>query len=516
MKSKIYIIISLLITIITTKELGLPSLPKYPSIYQLSTRPYLYDLSKKYGKTIRALRDIPESEFQDYKSKKFDFVWFMGVWQVGPYGVQHDRTKPSLVENFRRLLPDYTSEDAIGSPYSITDYVCNKELCPNGDSDLLWLKKKLNSLGIRLMLDFIPNHFALDSPLVKEDINYFIRAPKGSHPPYDANRYFSNGVAYGNMQYSSPWTDVGQLNYFNPKTRNLMKQRIRSAARFADGLRCDMAYIMLNDYFYGTWNKELNSWGWSKPSEEFWKSAIREAKNAYPNLVFLAEVYGDQFKTLLNLGFDYTYDKELLDRYRNGHLDNIRGWIQYTNQYSKHLCRFIENHDDNRAVSMFGGNIKRTDITALATYTLPGMKFYFQDQWYGYRNKLDVHLRRSKAESKSIEAMGFYKIMFNFINDNIFRNGDFTYLNASGDTAWRLIAYRWRDNMSNNKMLVVINYSDQTGSGRVKISDISGSGTIKLKEILSGVTYERNRDELRNNGLFVIINDFSAQIFKYD
>ena len=506
----------LLFTILTLTTQSLSARPKYPSLYQISTRPFLYQLSQEYGQTLTSLRDIPDKVFTDFKNKNFDYVWFMGVWQVGEYGIKHDRESESLVNGYKQILPDYTSEDAIGCPYSITDYVCNKELCPNGDEDLLWLKQKLNSLGIRLILDFIPNHFSLDSVLIDENKDYFIQAPKGSSPPYDSSRYFTNGIAYGNMQWSSAWTDVAQLNYYNEDTRTMMKKKLLKIAEYADGVRCDMAYIMLNDYFYGTWKTELDSYGWTKPSEEFWLSAIKEVKNSYPDIIFLAEVYGDVYKDLINLGFDYTYDKELLDRFKTGNMDNIRDWIYNTNSYSSHLCRFIENHDDNRATEMFGYYIKRTDITALATYTLPGMKFYFQDQWYAYKNKLDVHLRRSYNENKSDEAIEFYNKFLPIVNQEIFRNGDYTVIYPEGDSNWRLICITWKNNDTGEKLLVVVNYTDASGWGLVKLSDISGSGSIQLKELLSGEVYERNRDEIRSNGLYVGVDAYSSQIFAYD
>ena len=493
---------------------SLPKLPKYPSIYQISTRPFLYSLSQQYNKTIKTLREIPEKVFEKFKSKKFDYIWFMGVWQIGEYGLKHDRETKSLISNYQKNLPDYTTDDAIGCPFSIIDYICNKEICPNGDEDLLYLKKKLNSMGIRLMVDFIPNHFSLDSVLINENKDYFIQAPKNNSN--DSNKYFENGIAYGNMQYSSPWTDVAQLNYYNLETRKMMKKKLLRIAELSDGVRCDMAYIILNDYFYETWKNELNFYGWKKPNEEFWSSAIKEVKKSYPDFKFLAEVYGDFYKNLINLGFDYTYDKELLDRFKSGHMDNIRNWISNTDNYNLHLCRFIENHDDNRATEIFGYNIKRTNISALAIYTLPGMKFYFQDQWFGYKNKLDVHLRRSKSENKNKETMEFYDKFFNIINKNIFKNGDYTYLYPEGDSYWRLICISWRNNDNEEKLLVVVNYTDEKGWGKVKLNDISGSGMIQLKELLSGECYERNRDEIRNSGLYVGLDAFSAQIFAYD
>ena len=152
---------------------------KYPTLYQVSARPWLYELSQEKGVTITALKDIPDDVLQSIKDQGFDYLWIMGVWKIGEYGIMHDRTKPSLVESYKKLLDDYTEEDAIGCPYSIAEYVCNPELCPGGDEDLKALREKLNGMGIKLMLDFVPNHSALDSPWVDKDITYYIRKPEG-------------------------------------------------------------------------------------------------------------------------------------------------------------------------------------------------------------------------------------------------------------------------------------------------------------------------------------------------
>lgn len=495
----------------STVHNGLPTLPKYPSVLQLSARPWLYELSQSRGKTIRAFRDIPDDVFTQIKTLGFDMVWMMGVWSVGPYGVKHDRTDAGLVQGFKSLLPDYTEADVIGSPYAITNYTCNPELCPSGDSDLVWLRKRLNNLGIRLMLDFVPNHSALDSPWIESNIDYYIRAPQGTSDPA---RYFTNGVAFGNMQYSSAWTDVGQLNYWNPALRKHMTEQLIKVASFADGIRCDMAYIILNDPFQAQWSTELNAWGWSRPSDEFWTSAIKAAKAAYPGTVFLAEVYGDYFIPLQQQGFDFTYDKEMLDRLVNGHLDNLRGWISYMTPYQDHVCRFLENHDDNRAVERFG-SVTRTDAAALVAYTLPGLRFFFQDQWHGLTKKLDVHLRRSASEAYSDEAYQFYLKLKNILSSPVFRDGTWTNLQVSGGDSWRLVAWSWANKETGEKRLVVVNYSDVLAGGSVKVSDVSGSGTVKITELLSGVTYDRNAEEMRSTGLNVVINQYSGQIFSY-
>ena len=366
-----------------------------------------------------------------------------------------------------------------------------------------------------LILDFVPNHSALDSPWVDENIDYYIRAPKGQTPPYDPTKYFTNGIAYGNMQYSSPWTDVGQLNYWNQDTRKLMINKLKRVASLADGIRCDMAYLMINDYFEGSWKTELTSWGYTKPTTEFWADAIKAVKSSYPSTLFLAEVYGDYYKNLIEQGFDYTYDKELLDRFKSGHLDNIRYWITTMSQYNSHVCRFLENHDDNRAVSAFGGNYKMTMAAAIGTYTLPGLRFFFQDQWFCYKNKLDVHLRRSYPESKIQDCQIFYEKFFPIFTDPIFKEGEWKYLNVKGDSAWRLMAWSWMGK-SGDKRLVALNFSQEYSGGNIVLSDISGSGQVVLKELFSGVEYIRSADEIRDTGLIVLLGSMQAQIFAYE
>ncbi len=240
---------------------------------------------------------------------------------------------------------------------------------------------------------------------------------------------------------------------------------------------------------------------------------IGSANFEYPNVKFLAEVYGDFYKDLISQGFDYTYDKELLDRFKNGHLDNLRYWITNMIPYNRKVCRFIENHDDNRAMGMFKNNYVITNAAALGTYTLPGLRFFFQDQWHCYQNKLDVHLRRSKAENGEEKCDEFYFKFLPIINQKIFKQGDWTYLNVGGDQSWRLMAWKW--NYDNEKILVVLNFSDEKAYGTVVLSDVTGVGKVTMKELLSGDTYDRDPSEMRTSGLGVLLDPYQGQIFKY-
>jgi len=79
-----------------------------------------------------------------------------------------------------------------------------------------------------------------------------------------------------------------------------------------------------------------------------------------------------------------------------------------------------------------------------------------------------------------------------------------------------LIAYRWE--YQNEKRLCVINYSDQNGSGSVQVTNaqpVNGNDTIPVTDLLSGTVYYRSASQMRNQGLFVVVNSWYAQIFEY-
>ena len=277
---------------------------KHPILYEISTRPWLYELSKKYKKEITKIKDIPLSEFDYLKENGIEIVWMMGVWKLGKYGLEYDQKM-----NYSNVLPDWTKDDVIGSPFAITEYVCNPDIGTN--DDLIWLREQLNSRNLKLMLDFVPNHSAIDAPTASNP-KYYIRAPEGKKDP---DKYTDSGIAFGRYNHDSdPWKDVIQWNYWENETRELMKNNLMTVLSFADGVRCDVASLMLNDAFQETWKEELEYWGYKRPENEFWEYAFNEVKSKYPNAILLAEVYGDQeIESLYKLGFTYTYDKELLD-----------------------------------------------------------------------------------------------------------------------------------------------------------------------------------------------------------
>nr|CAL92191.1 amylase [Eudiplodinium maggii] len=421
---------------------------KHPILYEISTRPWLYELSKKYGKSIKKLKDIPLEEFDYLKDNGIEIVWMMGVWKLGEYGLEFDRKS-----DYSGVLPGWTSEDVIGSPYAIAEYTCNPDI--GTDDDLVWLREQLHSRNMKLMLDFVPNHSAVDAPTAESTQNYMFVHLKELKM---IKRYTNSGLAYGKDPYFDPWRDVIQWKYGEGETRKFMKDNLMTVLSFADGVRCDMAHLMLNDVFGKTWAEELNAWGYTKPENEFWEYAFKEVKAKYPKAIFLAEVYEDwEIELLYKLGFTYTYDKVLLDKLEGSPYD-VNDYIHYkTESYWGHTAHFVENHDENRAVYNMG-TIEKAKAAGTIAATLGGMIFMNHGQWSGYRNKLDVHLRRGADEMEDGGVRKYYERLMPIVLDPAFTGTNYYFVyNMSGERKNDFVAYLREEDDSH--YLVVVNYS---------------------------------------------------------
>src|SRR3954451_22781101 len=145
--------------------------PRFPSVYEISTWVWLADLSKKYG-TFIELGSVPPEEWNAIAALGFDAVWLMGVWERSPAGVAIALRNEGLVESFRRALPDFAEADVVGSPYCIRDYTVAAHL--GGAAGLASAREALERCGLKLILDFVPNHVAPDHAWTSTHPEYFV------------------------------------------------------------------------------------------------------------------------------------------------------------------------------------------------------------------------------------------------------------------------------------------------------------------------------------------------------
>jgi len=137
------------------------SAPRYPMLFQVNTRVWLSELSAALGRKA-TLDDIPDAELDRFAGMGFDWVWLLSVWQTGPAAQAVSRAHPEWRREFQETLPDLKDEDIAGSGFAIQRYTVHRDL--GGDAGLARLRRRMQDRGLKLMLDFVPNHMAPDHP----------------------------------------------------------------------------------------------------------------------------------------------------------------------------------------------------------------------------------------------------------------------------------------------------------------------------------------------------------------
>jgi hypothetical protein len=454
---------------------------RYPTLYEINTWVWMQELARRSGKKI-SLSTVPPTEWYAIASYGFDAVWLMGVWERSPAGIAIANRNPGLLQDFQRALPDFQSSDNVGSPYCIRRYVVDDHL--GGTEGLAIAREQLGKRGMKLLVDFVPNHVAPDHPWVAEHPEYFIHGSsqdaKNSPGSYIEvhDRYF----ACGKDPYFPAWPDVLQLNAFQPGLRQGVVETLANIAAQCDGVRCDMAMLLLNHVFERTWGARAGQ----KPETEYWDDVIPAVRRANPGFLFIAEAYWDLEWELQQRGFDFCYDKRLFDRLEHEDAESVRLHLCADLEYQEKLLRFLENHDEPRAASAFPG--AKEKAAAVTVSTLPGARMFHEGQFEGRKVRLPVFLARRPDELVEEGLLAFYRRLLKAIDRPVFRTGDWTLCERSGwadnSTFLNLVAWNWVHN--GERYLVVVNLSDIKSEGQVRLPWTEGGGrTWILSDLLS-------------------------------
>jgi hypothetical protein len=492
--------------------------PKYrprenPELYEINTAAWLYYLTQKAGRPVR-LGEVPPAEWDRIKDWGMDYVWLMGVWSRSRKSRLITLTDPGFHRLFDTITPGWTPEDVIGSAYSISAY--EPDALIGSWDDLDRAREELRRRGMGLILDFIPNHTGMDHHWISQHPEYYVKVDEEDYRK-DQEAYFpiSSGgktmyLAHGKDPNFPAWTDTAQLNYFNPETRAALVREIERISRHCDGIRCDMAMLVLNDVFQRIWGWTNKNGDYPNPAEEFWTEVTRQI----PHLIYLAEAYWDTEWTLQQLGFDFVYDKRLYDRLKDGHPYDVFLHLTADINYQKKLVRFIENHDETRSAAAFGGG--KLEAAAALFATLPGLKLYYFGQMEGRRIRLPVQIRRSRPEDIQGGIQAFYEKLLQIVNEDVFHAGNWRLKEAlpDGDNTHRnLLTYTWQ--RENEMRWVIINLGRETGRGRVVFQDeLPEHLRYRLIDRLSGESYEQDGKLLTGPGLSLTMAGYQAQIFE--
>ncbi len=485
----------------------------HPLLYEINTRCLLTDLSRQLGHAA-TLHDLADDEIRRWQSLGFSHIWLMGVWPNGPRVQQHGLEQPSLLKRYRELLPDWTTADIGGSPYGISAYEVDPSI--GGAAALSAFRTRLHAHDLRLLLDFIPNHIGLDHPWVSQRPDLLIHSQR-KQPGFFPTTHNSQKlwIAHGKDPYFDPWTDTAQLDHRNPVTRHELIKELLHVASLCDGVRCDMAMLLLNDIFTETWRQR--SPGVLPLPAEFWSEAISRVRQQHPNFLFLAEAYWGRETQLQQLGFDYTYDKPFLDHLAQQHTDKLQTHLHRENADQTRTTRFLENHDEPRIAAQL--EVPAQKAAALLWLALPGMKLLYEGQMEGWRAHLPVQLWRRPEEPVSTSLRGFYEQLFS-LRQSI----------AVKDGSWRIPESQpaWPDNPSHQNLfiilwqshpeefaLIVVNYAAHRSQCRVRLDkEISANTNWTLQDRLGTEIHHRTREEITRDGLYLDLNAWSTQWFQ--
>jgi hypothetical protein len=479
-------------------------------IYEISTWVWLDELSRKYRKPVD-LATVPQPEWDSIAEHGFDAVWFMGVWERSPAGIAISMQNEGLLEDFRRALPDFVAADNVGSPYCVRGYLVDRHL--GGPKGLATARKELHKRGMRLILDFVPNHVAPDHPWAAQHPDYFVRgnAEDARNDPASFVEAGGTVFARGRDPFFPAWPDVLQLNAFQPELRNAVIETISGIAAQCDGIRCDMAMLMLNAIFERTWGARAGA----RPATEYWGTIIPAIKAKQPEFRFIAEAYWGLEWELQQQGFDFCYDKKLYDRMEKNTVESVRLHLLADRAYQDKMVRFIENHDEPRAAAAFPGAKGRA--AAVAVLTLPGARLLYEGQFEGRKVRLPVFLGRLPAEAPDQELASFYSRLLKATNREVFRNGAWRPCERSGwpDNLSCLNILAWCWELEDQRYLVVINFGAQAAQALVHVpwDELRGK-QWRLTDALTGDSYERSGDEMRDAGLFVDLGPWQCHLFQ--
>ncbi len=371
-------------------------------LYQVFTRLYgNRNTTRKEGGTIEEngcgkLNDFTPSALKKIREMGVSHIWYTGI-------IRHATMTDYSAFGIPRQHPAVVKGRA-GSPYAITDYYdIDPDLAvdvPQRMQEFESLIERTHKAGMKVIIDFVPNHVArqyhsICKPDGVKDLgegdnpqngfdpqNNFYYCPgqrftpyfdlyHGEDEPYIEEPAKATGNdCFHNAPGMNDWYETVKLNYgvdyyaggvghFVPIPNTWSKMTdilLFWAAKGIDGFRCDMAEMV---------------------PAAFWQWATDKVKFAYPDKIFIGEVYNPaEYRNYLAAGFDYLYDKVgMYDTLRAVVRDHqsthaITGAWQSTDDIRDHMLYFLENHDEQRIASTFFAGDATKGIPALVVSAL--------------------------------------------------------------------------------------------------------------------------------------------------
>ena len=484
----------------------------HPLVYEINTRCWLHALAQREGRAVN-LATVPDAEFARWRELGFTHVWAMGVWTTGPRALALALNDEGLRRRFDALLPGWKEEQAAGSPYAISAYRVPAAL--GGETGLRAFRAKLHAHGLKLLLDFVPNHLGIDHPSINQRPEFFVQSPDKVEGTFA--RETSSGqswFAHGRDPNFPPWRDTVQVDYRRPEARAAMIEVLQTVAGLCDGVRCDMAMLLLNDVFNSTWAHFP-----AHPSSptEFWAEAIGTVRARTPGFLFLAEAYWGLETRLQSLGFDYVYDKSVYDALIERRYAELQKQLLATPP-SQRVARthFLENHDERRVASVLSPAEHRA--AALLMLGLPGMRLLYEGQMHGHRRQVPVQLGCWPDEPAQQDIECMYEQLLTTLRASAVGRGEGRLLHPCAgqakESAGEFVIVQWQAS-GDGADLVVVNLAPHSGHCQVRLAmDKLSAHDWELRELPGGESVHLRGTDLAKNGIRFQAHAHGAHLFR--
>jgi glycosidase len=485
---------------------------QHQNLYLVNTRLWIDQLSKKYNRPI-TIDTVPGTEWNNL-FEKYDYFWFMGIYTPSIASQEHAK---NWCHEYRYALPDLDPDkDVTASPFAIPEYTPNPKIAKNWQT---WDKmvNKLHHHGKKVMIDFVPNHTALDAELAKSNPEYFIQ---GDQNQYNSNPNFfylvtandgqTHYIAHGKDPNFPEWADTLQLNYGVPEVHEEMAKQLLKLSRHSDGVRCDMAMLLNSSTF-------IRTWGWALSEKQkdfiqqhsFWQEKIPLVKNnANKQFDFLGEIYWD--KEYLGQVFDYIYNQDFYKVIQESP-QSIKSLIQNLfaskkNDRHYHDTLYIENHDEERVSQILGPKLSKA--AAVLAGIIPDSIFMVnQGQEEGFKIRPPMQISRFPSEKSDNETQIFYNKLFDLSHSRLFKQGKWSLVDINsitGDT----IALKVLSPDKEIGAIVCINlYNNYAKCTIPEITTQKNVSVVSLTESKNIVL-----DMTRSNGIFIGLDPGEVQI----
>jgi glycosidase len=541
-----------------------------------STWVWLAQLSKKYGRHIRHVSEIPDEELATLARRGINTLWLIGIWERS----RASKTIKLLCGN----------QDAVASAYSLFDYQIAHDL--GGEHAYTQLRDRAFHHGIRLASDMVPNHMGIDSPWVVEHPEWFISRWESPYPAYSFNgpdvsvdsrveikiddHYYTQTDAavvfqrrdkhtgetryiyHGNDGTSFPWNDTAQLDYLNPAVREQVIQTILHVARLFPVIRFDAAMTLAKRHFHRLWFPGPGSSG-AIPSraeygmsdeefnrimpEEFWREVVDRVAQEVPGTLLLAEAFwlmeGYFVRTL---GMHRVYNSAFMVMTRDEDNAKYRSVIKNTLEFDpdimKRYVNFMSNPDERTAIDQYGKGDKAFGVAAMMA-TLPGLPMFGHGQIEGFTEKYGMEYQRPRYDEtpdpwmmerhereiapllkrRWLFAESYNFLLYDFFQDSgVVDENVFAYSNRVNDQR-ALVVYNNVYGATSGTVRMSAAYADK-GSGELRQRSLweglglqDSNAILAFRDSLTGLEYLRRASEIGDRGLRVELHAYQSYVF---